>query len=75
MDHPDLVVVRTYLNRIEADLAHSALEAAQIDSIIDGDGSAGTHPGLWLGGVKLLVRADDAAQAGEILGPTDRWSE
>ena len=71
MDHPDLVVVRTYINRIEADLAHSSLEAAHIDSIIDADGSAGTQPGLWLGGVKLLVRADDAAQAGEILGPVD----
>ena len=71
MDHPDLVVVRTYLNRIEAELAHSALEAAHIDSIVDADGSSGTQPGLWMGGVKLLVRADDAAQAGEILGPAD----
>ena len=72
MDHPDLVVIRTYLNRIEAELAHSALEAAHIDSIVYGDGSAGTQPGLWLGGVKLLVRAADAAEAGEILGPTDQ---
>lgn len=69
MNHPDLVVVRTYLNRIEAELAHSALEAADIESIIDADGSAGTQPGLWMGGVKLLVRTEDVAQAGEILGP------
>ena len=69
MNHPDLVVVRTYLNRIDAELAHSALEAADIESIIDADGSAGTQPGLWMGGVKLLVRTEDVAQAGEILGP------
>jgi len=74
MDHPDLVVVRTYLNRIEADLAHSALEAADIDSIVEADDTGGTSPGLWIRGVKVLVRADDAAQAAEILGPADRRS-
>jgi hypothetical protein len=72
VNHPDLVVVRTYLNRIDADLAHGALRAAGIVSMIDADGSGGTQPGLWMGGVKLLVRADDAAQAREILGPADQ---
>jgi hypothetical protein len=74
MNHPDLVVVRTYLNRIDAELAHSALRAAGIVSMIDADGAGGTQPGLWMGGVKLLVRADDAAQAAEILGAADRGS-
>ncbi len=69
MEHPKLVVVRTYINRFDAELAQSALEAAEIESMIDADGSSGTQPGLWLGGVKLLVRADDAEQAAEILGP------
>jgi hypothetical protein len=68
VNHPDLVVVRTYLNRIDAELAHGALRAAGIESMIEADGAGGTQPGLWMGGVKLLVRADDAAQAGEILG-------
>ena len=71
MDHPDLVIVRTYLNRIDAELAHSALRAANIESLIDADGSAGTQPGLWMSGVKLLVRSDDVVQAEEILGPVD----
>ena len=71
MEHPDLVVVRTYLNRFDAELAHSALEAAEIESLIDADGSSGTQPGLWLGGVRLIVRADDAERAAELLGPTD----
>jgi hypothetical protein len=48
MDHPDLVVVRTYPNRIEADLAHSALEAADIDSIVEADDTGGTSPGRWI---------------------------
>ena len=68
VNHQDLVVVRTYLNRIEAELAHSALRAAGIVSMIEADGAGGTQPGLWMGGVKLLVRAEDATQAGEILG-------
>ena len=72
MNHADLVVVRTYLNRIDAELAYSALRATGIVSMIEADGASGTQPGLWMGGVKLLVRAEDAAQAREILGPPDQ---
>jgi hypothetical protein len=68
MDHPNLIVVRTFVNRIEADLAHSALEAAEIDSTIVDDDAGGTQPELWLRGVKLLVREDDVDRAAEILG-------
>jgi hypothetical protein len=68
MDQPELVVVRTFSNRIEAEVAQSALEAAEIESLIQADDAAGEVPGLWLDGVKLLVRAEDAAQAEEILG-------
>lgn len=67
MDHPELIVVRTFGNRIEAELAHSALEAAEIDSTIIDDDAGGTQPELWLRGVKLLVREDDAERATEIL--------
>jgi hypothetical protein len=70
MEHPDLVVVRTFGNRIDAELAQSALEAGDIESMIQADDASGEQPGLWLQGVKLLVRADDAEQATEILGPT-----
>lgn len=64
-----LVVIRDYLNKLEAELAHGALEAAGIHSIISADDAGGTEPGLWMGGVRLLVRAEDAKQAEEILGP------
>jgi hypothetical protein len=67
-DH-ELVVIRDYLNKLEAELAHGALEAAGIHSIISADDAGGTEPGLWMGGVRLLVRAEDAKQAEEILGP------
>jgi hypothetical protein len=70
MEHPDLVVVRTFANRIDAELAQSALEAGDIESMIQADDARGEAPGLWLRGVKLLVRADDAEQAAEILGPS-----
>jgi hypothetical protein len=67
LEHPNLIVVRTFVNRIQADLAHSALEAAEIDSTIIDDDAGGTQPELWLRGVKLLVREDDVLRAAEIL--------
>jgi hypothetical protein len=64
-----LVTVGTFLNHIEADLAKSALEAAGIESLILSDDCGGVRPHLWMGGIKLLVRDDDAQRAIEILNP------
>jgi len=67
-DQP-LVVLRTYSNRFEADVAKSALDAANIESLIRADDVGGTRPHLWMSaGVELLVREEDAASASEILG-------
>jgi Putative prokaryotic signal transducing protein len=63
----ELIVVATFLNKVEADLAKGALEAADIDSLIQGDDAAGARPALSMGGVRLLVRASDAESAREIL--------
>ena len=63
----DLVAIRTYLNRIDAEIAQGALEAADIESIISADDAGGLRPGLWMGGVRLLVRVEDADQAAKIL--------
>ena len=68
MSNAELVVVRTFLNRIDAEMAQSALEAADIESIVSADDVGGLRPGLWMSGVRLLVHAEDAEQAGEILG-------
>jgi hypothetical protein len=62
-----LVTVGTFLNHIEADLAKSALEAAGIDAMILSDDCGGVRPHLWMGGIRLLVRDEDAQRALEIL--------
>ena len=63
-----MVVIRTFLNHVDADLAKSALEAAGIPSMIRADDCGGVRPHLWMGGVELLVDEPDQAQAEEILG-------
>lgn len=67
MSESDLVVVGTFLNRIDAQMAQSALEAADIESMVAGDDAGGVRPGLWMSGVRLLVRTADVAQAAAIL--------
>jgi hypothetical protein len=67
-----LVVVGTFLNQIEADMARGALEAADIESMISADDAGGLRPHLWMGGVRLLVRAEDAEQAAEILARSNQ---
>ena len=63
-----MVVIRTFLNHVDADLAKSALEAAGIPSVIRADDCGGVRPHLWMGGVELLVDEPDQAQAEEVLG-------
>jgi hypothetical protein len=63
----DLIVIRTFLTAVDAELARGALEAAGIDSMIRADDCGGTRPHLWMGGVELLVRHEDVARAEEIL--------
>jgi hypothetical protein len=68
MSELDLVIVRTFSNRFDADIARSALQAASIDSMMRPDDAGGMRPGLWIGrGVDVLVRSEDAARATEIL--------
>lgn len=65
----ELVVVRTFGDRIEAEMARSALEAAGIRSMVRGDDCAGLRPHMNLGnGIELIIRAIDRSQALEILG-------
>ena len=66
-DDETLTVIGTFLNRIEAELAQGALQAAEIESIVSADDAGGLRPGLWMGGVRLLVRAEDAERAAMIL--------
>ena len=49
MSNAELVVVGTFLNRVEAAIAQGALEAAEIDSIVSADDAGGVDPSLWMG--------------------------
>ena len=71
MHRDDLVVVRTFSTEAEADIAASALEAAEIDAMIQADTAGGMRPHIaWAsGGFKLLVREEDADEARRILKP------
>ena len=64
LDH--LVAVRTFVNKIEAEVALSALEAAGIRAFIQRDDC---------GGIRLVVRREDIDLATEILDShaTIRW--
>lgn len=67
MTETSLVVIRTFLNSVDAELAKSALEAAEIESFVRADDCGGTRPHLWTNGVDLVVTAEDAARANEVL--------
>jgi hypothetical protein len=68
MSSQELVVLRTFNNHIDADLARSALEAVGIESLVRADDAGGLRPSLWVGsGVQLMVRAEDAKWAEEVL--------
>jgi hypothetical protein len=68
MKSHDLVVVRTFPTPIAAELARSALEAANIDSFLQADDCGGLRPHMLLArGVALMVRAEDAKRAATIL--------
>jgi hypothetical protein len=62
-----IVVVRTYLTAIDAELAQTVLEAEGIESMVRSDDCGGQRPHLWMHGVELLVRGEDAERAARIL--------
>ena len=62
------VVIGTFSEEIEAELAKSALQDAGIDCMISGNDLGGLAPSLPMSrGVKLLVRAEDAEDAAKVL--------
>lgn len=62
-----MMVIRTFLNNVDAELAKSALEAAEINAEIRADDCGGVRPHLWMGGVALLVDDEDASEAADVL--------
>lgn len=73
MPEANLVVVRSFGTAAEAELAKTALQASGIDAMIQADSVGGMRPHVaWgSGGFKVLVREEDAADAHDVLEPTD----
>ena len=65
----ELVCIKTYSNRTEAELAAGFLKKNNIKAIVSADDAGGVNPALlWSrGGVKLLVREEDEKTALHIL--------
>ena len=71
-----LVVVRSFTDRVEAELARTALEAAGIEAIVRSDDAEGLQPGLtFSNGAQLIVRAEDVASARDVLAGASRPGE
>jgi Putative prokaryotic signal transducing protein len=64
----EMIVLQTFPNRIEAEMAEGALRGAEIDAMVSADDAGGVEPGLWTQGVRLLVWREDADRAREVLG-------
>jgi hypothetical protein len=65
----ELVVLRIFPSTIEARLAKSVLDSVGIDSMVRSDDKGGQNPALgFTRGAELIVRAEDAAAANDMLG-------
>ena len=69
MSDAPLVVVGSFLNRMEAELAQGALLAAEIDSVISADDAGGQYASVAFVGrsVRLWVRPEDLQRAEDVL--------
>ena len=68
-EHPEPVVVAVYPDLGEAEVARAHLDANGIEGFIVDDVAGGTVPVDGEAGVTVLVRAQDADAAREILAP------
>ena len=66
MASSDLVVVSTFTQVADAQVAKGILDETGIESMIRADNAGGMYPAL--GRAELLVRAEDVDKANEALG-------
>ena len=64
-----LIAIKTYPDRIEAELVKGVLESKGIKAMVSADDAGGMNPALlWgTGGVRLLVKKNDVQMATEVL--------
>jgi hypothetical protein len=65
MKSSDLIAVSTFRSTAEAQIAKGILDEAGIESMIRSDNAGGMYPAM--AGADLLVRAEDAQKATEVL--------
>ena len=74
----ELVTVGNYFDRMSAEMAQGVLDVDGIESYVQADDGGGMRPSLLTGsgGAWLIVRAEDAARASELLqaAPADEDS-
>ena len=71
---PDFVCVKTCLSKPEAEVAKTVLEANGIEVMTSTDDCGGMRPHLAFatGGIRLMVKQQDAQKALEILENSDK---
>jgi hypothetical protein len=69
--HPEPVVVATYPDRGEAEVTRAHLVASGIEAFIVDEVEGGMLPVYGEAGVTVLVQAQDADRARQVLGSTD----
>jgi hypothetical protein len=68
MNLDDAIVLETFPNRIEAEMAAGLLESEGVEAMVLADDAGGAYPSLqFFHGVRLLVYREDEARAREIL--------
>lgn len=70
MPESKLVIIETFFNRLDAELAGSVLAAAGIDAVVSADDAGGAYAGVTTFAVRLLVREEDAERAKTLLAET-----
>jgi Putative prokaryotic signal transducing protein len=66
MKPTELVVLSTFRSAVDAQIAKGILDEVRMESAIRSDNAGGMYPALDT--ADLLVRADDAERAREVLG-------
>ncbi len=66
-EYVDLINIKTYSSRHDAELAKSFLVSNGVNAVVSGDDYGGIHPGLSFStGVQLLVKEKDVKKAKRI---------
>lgn len=64
----NLITIKTYSNRVEAEVDKGLLESHNIKSIVSADDCGGARPHMaFTGGVQLLINEKDHEKATEFL--------